>query len=116
MQNVIKQMRNLNFNIDPFQRSSAPLLGSHYPGEFSSNPNQTHLKQLIKLFRITWNYTCRCAEAGWKYTLQDSGSPGAGLKTSDLFIFEEKGKMFFFFLVIFVPGLFHSSEHCNNIC
>ncbi len=49
-----------------FIRSSAPLLGSHYHGEFSSNPNQTHLKQLIKLFRITWNCTCRCAEAGWK--------------------------------------------------
>lgn len=29
-----------------------------------SNPNQTHLKQPIRLIEIGWKYTCRCAETG----------------------------------------------------
>ncbi len=52
---------------------------------FSSNPNQTHLNQLIKLFRIT----SKLQEAGefdqgWSKTLQDSGPPGPGLRTPAL--------------------------------
>ncbi len=30
------------------------LLAIDCPAKFSSNSNQTHLKQLIKVFRITW--------------------------------------------------------------
>ncbi len=33
------------------QRSSTLFLGTHYPKEFSYNPNQTHLKQPIKLLK-----------------------------------------------------------------
>ena len=35
------------------QGSSNLDLEIHFPAEFSSNPNQTHLNKLIKVFRIT---------------------------------------------------------------
>ncbi len=38
-------------------RPSTLLLGTHFPAEFSSNPNQTHRNQLLKVFRITWKVT-----------------------------------------------------------
>ncbi len=36
------------------QGSPTLLLESYHPADFSSNPNQTHLNQLIKVFRSTW--------------------------------------------------------------
>ncbi len=36
------------------------LQESYHPADFSSNPNQTHLKQLIKVFRATYNYRQVC--------------------------------------------------------
>lgn len=35
------------------QRSTILLLGTHFPAELSSKPNQTHLNQEIKVFTIT---------------------------------------------------------------
>jgi len=35
------------------QWSPTLLLESYHPADFSSNPNQTHLNQLIKVFRAT---------------------------------------------------------------
>ncbi len=35
------------------QGSSTLLLESYRPTDFSSNPNQTHLNQLIKVFKAT---------------------------------------------------------------
>ncbi len=34
--------------------SSTLLLGTHYPKEFSYNPNQTHQKRPIKLLKTAW--------------------------------------------------------------
>ncbi len=36
------------------QVSPTLLLESYHPEDFSSSPNQTHLNQLIKVFRATW--------------------------------------------------------------
>ncbi len=36
------------------QGSPTLLLKSYHPADFSSNPNQTHLNQLIKVCRATW--------------------------------------------------------------
>ncbi len=36
--------------------SQTQLLEGHSSAQFSSNPNQTHLSQLIKLFKITRNF------------------------------------------------------------
>ncbi len=49
--------------------------------KFSSNSNQTHLKQLIKVFRITWKLKAGVFDYSWSWTLQDSRWPGAGLGT-----------------------------------
>lgn len=45
-------------SVDP--RTSILLLEAHGPAEF--NPNQTHAKQLIELFRTAWKSQ---TEAGW---------------------------------------------------
>ncbi len=36
------------------QRSSTLFLGTHYPVQFSYNPNQAHLKRPIKLLKTAW--------------------------------------------------------------
>jgi len=36
------------------QRCPTLLLPIDCPTQFISNPNQTHLKQLMKVFRVTW--------------------------------------------------------------
>ncbi len=36
-----------------YHKCSRPGVGNVSPVEFSSNPNQTHLNKLIKVFRIT---------------------------------------------------------------
>lgn len=54
-------------------------LKGHYTADFSSNPNQTHLNQLIKAIRITRNF--QGSGAGWNQTPQDIGPPGADLDT-----------------------------------
>ncbi len=59
---------------------STLLLESHHPEDFSSNPNQTHPNQLIKVFRATWSLQTGVLEQGWNWSLQDGGSPGAGLE------------------------------------
>ncbi len=55
------------------------VLEGHCPANFSSNPNQTHLNQLIKLFRITSKLQAGEFDQGWSKTLQDSDPPGPGL-------------------------------------
>ncbi len=47
------------------------------PTDFSSNPNQTHLNQLIKLHYLLM---AGVLEQGWNWNLQDGSSPGAGLE------------------------------------
>ncbi len=49
--------------------------------QFSSNPNQTHLIQLIKVFSIIKNF-----QAGviWIYTLQSCDPPGVEFETTGL--------------------------------
>ncbi len=47
------QIKQLIFGHWLVQGFSTLALKVHFPAEFSSNPNQTHLNKLIKLFRIT---------------------------------------------------------------
>ncbi len=56
-----------------------PLEG-HSSAQFSSKPNQAHLIQLFKVFRITRNF-----QAGviWSWTLQSCGPPGIEFETTD---------------------------------
>ncbi len=70
------------FSLD--QALSTLVLEGHCPANFSSNPNQTHLNQLIKLFRITSKLQAGEFDQGWSKTLQDSGPPGPGLRTPGL--------------------------------
>ncbi len=37
----------------------------HFPAEFSSSPNQTHLSKLIKVFRITRTLQAGEFDQGW---------------------------------------------------
>ncbi len=37
----------------------------HFPAEFSSNPNQTHLNKLIKVFRINTKLQAAVFNPGW---------------------------------------------------
>ncbi len=62
------------------QGSPTLLLESYHPADFSSNPNQTHLKQLIKVFRATWLLQTGVLQQSWNWSLQDGSSPGAGLE------------------------------------
>ncbi len=62
--NIFPPLRSEDFNPAPGDPKSC------------SAPNQTHLNQLIKDFRIAWKITGRGLEAGWKSILQDSGSSG----------------------------------------
>ncbi len=66
------------------QAFSTLVLEGHCPVNFSSNPNQTHLNQLIKLFRITSKLQAGEVDQGWSKTMQDSGPPGPGLRTPGL--------------------------------
>ncbi len=66
------------------QGFSTLVLEGHCPANFSSNPNQTHLNQLIKMFRITSKLQAGEFDQGWSKTLQDCGPPGPGLRTPDL--------------------------------
>ncbi|KAL0182824.1 hypothetical protein M9458_022199, partial [Cirrhinus mrigala] len=47
---IMGQLTDLFFAL--FQRSPALLLESCCPADFSSNSSQTHLNQLIKVFRV----------------------------------------------------------------
>ncbi len=58
-----------------------PLMAIDCPAKFISNSNQTYLKQLIKIFRIAWKLKAGVFDYSWRWTLQDSRSPGAGLGT-----------------------------------
>ncbi len=51
-----KVYKQINQLIKVYFQISAPtlLLESYHPADFSSNPNQTYLNQLIKVFRATW--------------------------------------------------------------
>ncbi len=60
------------------QGSPSSVLEGRCPAEFSSNPNQTHLKQLIK---VLIGILAGCVEASWSKTLQDTGPPGSSLMT-----------------------------------
>ncbi len=60
------------------QGSPTLLLESYRPTDFSSNPNQTHLNQLIKVFRDTCHYRQVCcsrvgAEVFRTVALQEQG-------------------------------------------
>jgi len=48
----------------------------HFPVEFSSSPNQTHLNKLIKVFGINRKLQTGVFDYGWSYTLQDSEPQG----------------------------------------
>ncbi len=57
------------------------LLESYRPADFSSKPNQTHLNQLITVFKATCSLQTGVLEQGWNWNLQDGSSPGAGLES-----------------------------------
>ncbi len=84
---LVLSTQNLSYNSEFVHLPSwyRPLvLKGHCPANFSSNPNQTHLNQLIKLFRITNKQQAGVFDQGWSKTLQDSGPPGPGLRTPGL--------------------------------
>ncbi len=66
------------------QGSPTLLLASYRPTDISSNPNQTHLNQLVKLFKATCLFQTGVLEQAWNWNLQDGSSPGAGLEIPDL--------------------------------
>ncbi len=45
--------RQAEKKMQKYHKCSRPGVGNVGPVEFSSNPNQTHLNKLIKVFRIT---------------------------------------------------------------
>ncbi len=47
------------------QGSPSSVLEGRCPAEFSSNPNQIHLKQLIKVLLGILETSSRCVEASW---------------------------------------------------
>ncbi len=59
---------------------STLFLESYPPTDFSSNPNQAHLKQLIKVLKATCKLQTGVLEQGFNWNLQDSSSLGAGLE------------------------------------
>ncbi len=61
-----------------------PAPGELRPTDFSSNPNQTHLNQLITVFKATCSFQTGVLEQGWNWNLQDDSSPGAGLEIPDI--------------------------------
>lgn len=48
------------------QGCKTPLLEDHCPSDFSSIPNQTHLKNPTKVFRIAWRLQAGVFDKGWK--------------------------------------------------
>ncbi len=48
-----------------YTQQKLEVLEGRCPAEFSSNPNQTHLEQLIKLLLGTLETPGRCVEASW---------------------------------------------------
>ncbi|KAL0158887.1 hypothetical protein M9458_046963, partial [Cirrhinus mrigala] len=59
-------------------------MGKLGPGEFNSNPDQTHLNKLINVFRITRRLQTGEFYQGWSSTLQDTGPSGPSLPMPDL--------------------------------
>ncbi len=55
----------------------------HFPAEFISNPNQTHLSMLSNVFRIIRKSQVGEFDQGWSYTLQESGSREPDLSITD---------------------------------
>ncbi len=70
--------------IGPLQTTPSLHLKSYNPAAFSSNPNQTHLKQLIKAFMVTLQLQAGVLEQVWNWSLQDGSSTGAELEIHDL--------------------------------
>ncbi len=64
------------------QAFSALALEVHFPAEFRSNPDQTHLNKLIKVFRITRKLQAGSFNQRWHQTLQESGSRRPELNNS----------------------------------
>ncbi len=83
---MIRVNYNFHFWVNYFLkilRQGCPtlLLAIDCPAKFSSNSNQTQLKQLIKVFRIAWKWKTGVFDYSWSWTLQDSRSSEAGLCT-----------------------------------
>lgn len=73
----------------------------HYPAEFSSDPNQKHLNELTKVFRITEKlHTCEFNQ-GWSKFLQESGYRGTEVSSHAFKLGTLIKRIFFFFLEIY---------------
>lgn len=69
----------------PLERGCPALfLAIDCPAEFGSNSNQTHLKQLIKVFRIAWKLKAGVFDRSWSWALRGGRLPGTGLSTPAL--------------------------------
>ncbi len=63
--------------------SGPAVVPSHvlmHSAEFSSNPNQTHLRMLIRVFKIIRKLQVDEFDQGWSWTLQQIGPPGKYLR------------------------------------
>ncbi len=56
---------NHSLQCSSMQGSLTLDLEVHFPAEFSSNPNQTHLNKLIKVFRINTKLQVAVFNPGW---------------------------------------------------
>ncbi len=65
-------------------RGLQPCSWRYRATDFSSNPNQTHLNQLITVFKATCSFQTGVLEQGCNWNLQDDSSPGAGLEIPDI--------------------------------
>ncbi len=60
-------------NPSAYTRGANSALPGHFPSEFSSNPNQTHLNQVIIVFKTTRRLRAGEFFQGWSKSLQESG-------------------------------------------
>ncbi len=66
------------------QRWANSALPGRFPSEFSSNPNQTHLNQLIIDFKTNRRLQAGEFYQGWIKSMQESGKEGPGLPITAL--------------------------------
>ncbi len=76
------RMKKIGMDLRQGQANSA--LPGHFPSEFSFNPNQTHLNQVIIVFKTTRRLRAGEFFQGWSKSLQESGLEGPSLPITDL--------------------------------